>query len=78
MTWNQKKKWVEPQEYYVLDTIYQMADVSNSNLPLCLGRFFPLMFWIPSLLSSYLCQTFPFDPHDSKEVDNVSFTNEAK
>lgn len=37
---------------------YQMADVSNSNLPLCLGRFYSLMVWIPSLLSSYLCQSF--------------------
>lgn len=42
------------------------------------GQIFSPYVLDSSLLISYLCQTFPFDPHDSKEVDNVSCTNEAK
>lgn len=73
MTWNGKKKRVDPQGYYVLKAIYQTADVNNSYLFLCLGNFFPLCFGVNFTKHLFHAR---FSVHCSKEVD-FHFTGKA-
>lgn len=65
MTWNEKKKWLIPQGYFLLETIKWQK--STALIYFCVWvNFFPY-----AMDSNFtLCQILLLSPHDSKEIGN--------
>lgn len=74
MTWNEKKKWVDCQGYYVFEAIYQTAEVCNSNLFLYQDNFFS--YALDSEFTEYILYAsmcLVFGPHDSEKAGISSY-----